>query len=109
MLWFTVWSVLVVATLASAVWLGRDLWRKGRALMAELERAADVVGQMADRADELTAAAAAAAGRSGHDVLTDPQRHREHLVRLRAARDARRAERRRRHTRTFTRWQRLSR
>jgi hypothetical protein len=101
-LWFTVWTVLVLATLAGAFWLGRDLWRKGRALLAELERAGEVVGELADRADALAAAAAQAPIR--HDVLTDPDVVRDRLTLLRAARAARRAERELRHAATFTRW-----
>ena len=102
-LWFTVWTVLVLATLAGAFWLGRDLWRKGRALLAEVERAGAAFGALADRADAL--AAAAGTGPLTHDLLTDPAEHHERLALLRAARDARRAERQLRHTRTFTRWQ----
>jgi hypothetical protein len=102
-LWFTVWTVLVLATLAGAFWLGRDLWRKGRALMAEMERAGQVVGELADRADALTAAAQARP--IHHDVLTSPDVHRERLAVLRAARAARRAERALRHAATFIRWQ----
>jgi hypothetical protein len=101
-LWFTVWTVLVLATLAGAFWLGRDLWRKGRALLAELERAGQVVGELAERADALTAAAQAQP--LHHDVLTDPDVHRARLGALRAARALRRAERQLRHTATFARW-----
>jgi hypothetical protein len=100
--WFTVWTVLVLATLAGAFWLGRDLWRKGRALLAELERAGQVVGELADRADAL--AAAAAATPIQHDLLSDPDTHRERLAALHAARAARRAERRLRHAATFAGW-----
>jgi hypothetical protein len=101
-LWFTVWTVLVLATLAGAFWLGRDLWRKGKALLAELERAGEVVGALADRADALTAAAQAQP--LHHDLLTDPDVHRARLATLAAARAVRRAERQLRHTVTFTRW-----
>lgn len=100
-LWFTVWTVLVLATLAGALWLGRDLWRKGRSLLAEVQRAGDVVSAMADRADELTAAQHRPLT---HDLLTDPATHQEHLAGLRAARDLRRAERQLRHVSTFARW-----
>ena len=101
-LWFTVWTVLVVATLAGALWLGRDLWRKGKALLAELERAGEVVGALADRADALTAEAQAQPPH--HDLLTDPEVHRARRGDLRAARAARRAERALRHADTFGRW-----
>jgi hypothetical protein len=101
-LWFTVWTVLVLATLAGAFWLGRDLWRKGRALAAELERAAGVVGTMADRSEQLTAAAVAQA--PTHDLLSDPDLHRARLGELRDVRAARRVARAARHDATFTRW-----
>ena len=39
MLWFTVWTVLVLGTLAGAFFLLRDLYRKGKALTVELGRA----------------------------------------------------------------------
>jgi hypothetical protein len=103
-LWFTVWTVLVLATLAGAFWLGRDLWRKGKALLAEVERAGRVAGELAVRADELAAAAQEQAGAIHHDVLGDPQVQRERLAVLHAARAARRAERELRHAATFTRW-----
>ncbi len=101
-LWFTVWTVLVLATLAGALWLGRDLWRTGKALVAELERAAGLVEALGERADALAAAAAADPVR--HDVLGDPDVHRERIAALHARRDARRAERTLRHAATFTRW-----
>lgn len=107
MLWFTVWTVLVLATLAGGAWLARDLWRKARALLDELHRAADLVGRLADQADALTAAAAAAP--VTHDVLTDPEVHREHLARLRTERAQRRAARALRHEATWSRWRAVSR
>ena len=102
MLWFTVWTVLVLATAAGAFWLGRDLWRKGRALLAELERAADVVGALEERAQALTAAAAS--DPVHHDVLGDPDEARRRLAEVHARRDQRRAARAARHAATFTRW-----
>ena len=106
-LWFTVWTVLVLATLAGAFWMGRDLWRKGKALMAELEHAGALAEQLSDRADELTAAARTAA--PTHDVLDDPAEHRARLEELHAGRAARRAERTARHAVTHARWRALSR
>ncbi len=105
-LWFAVWTVLVLATLAGAIWLGRDLWRKGKALLAELQRAGDVAAALSERADALTAAAAATP--ISHDVLSDPDVHRERLAVLRTARDERRAARALRHADTFTRWRRYT-
>jgi hypothetical protein len=91
-LWFTVWTVLVLATLVGAFWLGRDLWRKGKALFAELQQLGDLVGQMADQADRLTAQAQPEPIR--HHVLDAPERHRLHLDAVHGQRAARRDERR---------------
>ena len=102
MLWFTVWTVLVLATLAGGFWLGRDLWRKGKALLAEPEHAGDLVEQMADRADEPTAAAQAPPPTP--DRLGDPDEHRARLAELRSRRAGRREEREARHAVTHTRW-----
>ena len=49
MLWFSVWTVLVLATLVGAFLLGRSLWRSSVALLHELSRAADVTAQLAER------------------------------------------------------------
>jgi hypothetical protein len=106
-LWFAVWTVLVLATLAGALWLGRDLWRKGRALLAELEHAAAVVELMADRAEELTAAAQTAP--PSHDLLADPAEAHARLRELGVRRGARRAERHARHAVTHARWRAYSR
>ncbi len=35
-MWFTIWSVLVVGTLVGAFFLGRDLWRKAKALLRQM-------------------------------------------------------------------------
>jgi hypothetical protein len=102
MVWFTVWSLLVLATVGGAFLLGRDLWRKGKALVAELGRAAAVAGDVADRGDQL--AAAAPRGPGSHDLLTDPAVHRARVSALREARAARRARRRGQHARTVRGW-----
>lgn len=46
MLWFTIWLVLVLATVVGAFFLGRRLWRSGKALAAELGRAAEVTARL---------------------------------------------------------------
>jgi hypothetical protein len=45
-LWFSVWFVLVAGTLLGAFLLGRRLWRSGKALLAEMDRAGEVVGRL---------------------------------------------------------------
>lgn len=46
MLWFGVWSTLVVLTLLGAFVLGRRLWRSARAVLAELERASEAMARL---------------------------------------------------------------
>ncbi|MFI2752021.1 hypothetical protein ACGIF2_01125 [Cellulomonas sp. P22] len=108
MLWFIVWTVLVVGTLVGAFFLGRDLWRKATALLAELGRAADVLGQLADRAAELSAAAAAGPALRPQ-VFDDPAEHHEELARLRRERAERAVRRAARHEQTYARWRAYSR
>jgi len=104
MVWFTVWTLLVLGTLGCAFWLGRDLWRKGKALLAEVGRAGELAGTLADRADQ-----AAAAPETTHALLTDRAVHRARLADLRAAREVRREVRRQRHERTILGWRRYTR
>lgn len=44
--WFWIWLVLVVATLVGAFLLGRHVWRAAKALLTELDRAADAVARL---------------------------------------------------------------
>ncbi|GIG39856.1 hypothetical protein [Cellulomonas phragmiteti] len=108
MLWFTVWTVLTLATLAGAFWLGRRLWRSAVALGHEVVRAGDVAQQLAERTAQLEAQARAAQQRSGPALGGDADALRQHVEQLRAARRARRTERRARHRTTVadaaTRW-----
>lgn len=106
MLWFTVWTLIVLATLGGGFLLGRDLWRKNKALLAELRRAGAVAVSLTEHADRLAAAAEPPAT---HDLLTDRAPHRARLVRLRDARAGRRELRRLRHERTVTGWRAYSR
>lgn len=46
MLWFSVWLLLVIGMLTGAVLLARQVWRSGKALLAELERASRVVARL---------------------------------------------------------------
>ncbi len=108
MLWFSVWSVLVLATLGGGFLLGRSLWRKGKALLAEVGRASDVADRFAVRTDELTAAAAQHPAVT-HDVLTDPAIPRARRGGLRAQRAVRWEVRRLRHEQTVRGWRAYSR
>ncbi|MHB1490210.1 hypothetical protein GALL_345510 [mine drainage metagenome] len=73
MLWFTVWTVLVIATVVGAFFLGRDLWRKARALLDELGRASHVFGELSVQAAALAEVAASLeAVRAARDPFADP-------------------------------------
>lgn len=102
MLWFTVWMLLVLGTLVGAFFLVRGVYRSAKGLAHELERAAAVTDQLAQRVDEL----ATTVGTTPAPVeLVDPVPARERMVtarQRRARRDARRAAR---HAEAFRRWQ----
>lgn len=100
-LWFTVWTVLVIATVVGAFFLLRDLYRKGKALAVELERAADVFDAVADRAEALQAAATQPAPVE----LLDPEPARLRMAEAHLRRLARRLRRQERHASAYARWQ----
>lgn len=108
MLWFTVWTVLVVGALVGAFFLLRHLYRQGRALAVEAGRSADVLAAAAERATQL-AAAAQQEWAPQPVVLDDPGPARTRRAALHEVRLRRRAERRARHEATYRRWQALSR
>jgi hypothetical protein len=53
-LWVLVWLVLVLAAAGIFFLLGRDLWRKARALTRELGVATDRLTEVTDRLAELS-------------------------------------------------------
>jgi hypothetical protein len=53
-LWVLVWVVLVLAAAGVFFLLGRDLWRKARALTRELGVATDRLSEVSDRLADLT-------------------------------------------------------
>lgn len=108
MLWFTVWALLVVATLVGAGLLVRRVYRSGRALLSELTRAAEVFAEVTRRADELAAAAAQRNPVAPVD-LSDPGPARARLAETSAATQRRRAARAARHEQVQQRWLDLSR
>lgn len=101
MLWFILWAVLVIGTLAGAFLLGRDLYRKGTGLVQELERAAEVLDAVADRSEALQAAATQPAPVE----LVDPEPARLRMAEARLRRLARRLRRHDRHAGVYARWQ----
>lgn len=107
MLWFTIWTVLVLATLAGGFLLGRRLWHALVALGHELARAGEVADQLAARTAELEEEAAAQ--ETIRPALgTDVQVLRDRVEQLRAVRREQRRHRRDRHRATVadatTRW-----
>ena len=54
MLWVLVWVILVLAAAGVFFLLGRDLWRKAKALTHELGVATDRLSEVSDRLAELT-------------------------------------------------------
>ena len=54
MLWVLVWVVLVLAAAGFFFLLGRDLWRKARALTRELGVATDRLTEVTERLAELS-------------------------------------------------------
>jgi len=53
-LWLLVWLVLALAAAGGFFLLGRDLWRKARALTRELGVATDRLTEITDRLAELS-------------------------------------------------------
>jgi hypothetical protein len=51
--WFLVWLVLVLAAAGVFFLVGRDLWRKARALTRELGEATDRLTEITDRLSSL--------------------------------------------------------
>lgn len=107
MLWFVVWTVLVVGTLVGAFFLGRNLWRKAAVLVTETGRAAAALGRLGD-------ATAKAADPDSDPPLRaqlfdDRAALRSRVDELRAARRERAERRAERHVATFARWRAFSR
>jgi hypothetical protein len=108
MLWFTVWTLLVLGTLTGAFFLGRDLWRKATALGHELRRASDAVAQLSEKVAAL-AEATADVEQARATLFDDKEPLRERLTQVRRAGAARASVRAARHQETFARWRAYSR
>ncbi|WP_420115100.1 hypothetical protein [Pseudactinotalea sp.] len=104
MIWFAVWTVLVLGTIAGAVLLGLRLWRSGKALLAQLSETGRVMDQLQTRIEELEAARGPEPVFTPSLLATEEQRERWRVVRQ-ANRDARAARRRLRRGLTYRRWQ----
>jgi uncharacterized iron-regulated membrane protein len=102
--WVVVWPVLVVAALVGVFILGRDLWRKGKRLVAAAGAATHIPERLSAHADEMAAAAReanpvpqVALSRDRTDLLDD-------LATVRAARDRRLDARHARHRQVMAGW-----
>lgn len=105
MIWWLVWTVLVVGTLVGAFFLARDLWRRAVALGAELGRASDAAARLSEQVAELSEVSRRVS--VVHPLLAtedDTTGWRLGLAVRRAARDARRAAA---HAAAHERWDRL--
>jgi hypothetical protein len=103
-LWFVVWTTLVVATLAGIALLGISLWRKAKALMAQMQVTNDVLAQLQDRVAELEALQPQPAPFEPAFVADGAERERWRSVRL-SNRAARRSRRATRHAIAHARWE----
>lgn len=103
MIWFAVWTTLVLATLAGAFVLGRRLWRSGKALLAQLKETSAVLDQLQVRVAELEAMRGPEQVFLPTLMATEDQREQWRAVR--AVNRLHRAERREtRRQATFARW-----
>jgi hypothetical protein len=107
MLWFAVWTVLVAGTLLGAFFLGRDLWRKGAALLSELGRAADALGRLGDATERSAGADSVPPIRA--QLFADRTALRARFDELRTERRERALRRAERHVATYARWRAYSR
>ncbi|WP_372595238.1 hypothetical protein [Actinotalea sp.] len=107
MLWFWVWTLLVVGTLVGAFFLGRRLYRSGRALVEEAGRAAELASVLSERVTELEAV------EQQHPVrpvrIGDRDAARDRWVEAGEIRERRRERRRTRFRATYERWRSFSR
>jgi hypothetical protein len=100
-LWFTVWSLLVIGTLAGAFFLLRGVYRSAKALLVELERLTDALDRIAERSEALATSVTTPAPVD----LLDPEPARARLAEARLATLRRRARRADRHAEVYARWQ----
>lgn len=102
--WVIVWPVLVVAALGGGFFLGRDLWRRGKALARAAARAAEASARITQDADALADEAAARHPVPPVALLRDRTELRADLEAARDARDRRLDERHARLRRVMARW-----
>ncbi len=107
-MWFWVWAVLVLGTLAGAGLLARHLWRAGVRVVREASSAGATLSPGAER---VSLAVADAEGRrvdTSPTLFDDETELRERVRERRLARAGRRARRYERHRATWRAWARAS-
>ncbi len=105
--WVIVWPVLVVAALVGAFFLGRDLWRRGRAVVRAAAAASDAAARLTEHADERAAAARRAHPVPPVALLRDRDELAAEFRDAQDARDRRADARRARNQETMQRWRRV--
>ena len=103
-MWFAIWAVLIIATGIGAFFLGRDLWRKVKALGRAASRASDLFADVADRIEAKSDELKAAAPSTAPTVFDDPVNLRARVLTVREQRAERRQAARVRHQATWERW-----
>src|SRR5450759_2479089 len=102
MLWFVVWSVLVVATLGVCFLLWRRLYHAARATMVEVDRGAGAFAGLTDQVEALRDGSEPFVVQPG--LSHDPVTARARVMELRKERQLRKDRRRRAHSGTYERW-----
>jgi len=104
MIWFVVWTVLVLGAAVVLFLLLRRLWRQAVALGRELSAASLVAARLAEQVDALQAAADRDPSRTDPTVFAELDVLRQRLAELREAKGARAAARLERARRTQQSW-----
>lgn len=104
MVWFVVWTVLVLGALVVVGVLLRRLWRQAVALGRQLAEASEVLARLAEQVEALQAANQRDPGLTAPTVFADTDELRARLAALRDAADGRRAARAERAARTVAGW-----
>jgi hypothetical protein len=105
MVWFVVWTLLVLGTLAGAFLLGRHLWRAGTRLLREVSAAGATLGSSGDRISAAVAEAERNRVDTSPTLFDDPVLLRERVRARRLAAAARKAERHARYRATARTWE----
>jgi biopolymer transport protein ExbB/TolQ len=104
MIWFVVWTVLVLGALVVIALLLRRLWRQAVALGRQLAEASEVLARLADQVEALQATSGRDPDLTAPTLFDDPEVLRARLAALRDSAAGRRAERAERATRTAAGW-----